>query len=30
VLVLAVTMSAFAVGVFVYALNLPFRLVAGL
>ena len=30
VLVLTVMMSAFAVGVFVYALNLPFRLFAGL
>jgi len=30
VLVLTVVLSAFAVGVFVYALNLPFRLVAGL
>jgi Tripartite tricarboxylate transporter TctB family len=30
VLVLTAVMSAFAVGVFVYALKLPFRLVAGL
>jgi Tripartite tricarboxylate transporter TctB family len=30
VLLLAAVMSAFAVGVFVYALKLPFRLVAGL
>jgi putative tricarboxylic transport membrane protein len=30
VLVLTVVMSAFAVGVFVYALNLPFQLFAGL
>lgn len=30
VLVLTVVMSAFAVGVFVYALKLPFQLVAGL
>ena len=30
VLLLTAVMSAFAVGVFVYALKLPFRLVAGL